>query len=317
MTATSTISVSDLTKSYGTRNALDRLSLTVERGSRTVVLGYNGVGKSTLLEIIATLRTPTSGTVTVEGHDTVTHAREARRLIGLTPQANALDPLATPTEVLTFQGVALGLDRRVAARRTRNLLELFGLQDQHRTQISKLSGGTRRKVDLAVALVSEPPIVILDEPTTGLDPLSRLEFWNELRRLNQNDRTLLISTQDLHEADVLATDVVVLRDGAVTAQGSPESLKRWVGERTLTLGLTDELTTQTFLTSSRAPFRAETDEPRTVRLALSSDPEALKTALDDIGQFARGIEEFRLTEPSLDDVFVALAARGRGPEHLR
>ncbi|WLS47042.1 ABC transporter ATP-binding protein [Micromonospora profundi] len=317
MTATSTISVSDLTKSYGTRNALDRLSLTVERGSRTVVLGHNGAGKSTLLEIIATLRTPTSGTVTVEGHDTVTHAREARRLIGLTPQANALDPLATPTEVLTFQGVALGLDRRVAARRTRNLLELFGLQDQHRTQISKLSGGTRRKVDLAVALVSEPPIVILDEPTTGLDPLSRLEFWNELRRLNQNDRTLLISTQDLHEADVLATDVVVLRDGAVTAQGSPESLKRWVGERTLTLGLTDELTTQTFLTSSRAPFRAETDEPRTVRLALSSDPEALKTALDDIGQFARGIEEFRLTEPSLDDVFVALAARGRGPEHLR
>ncbi|MET7875433.1 ABC transporter ATP-binding protein [Micromonospora profundi] len=317
MTATSTISVSDLTKSYGTRNALNRLSLTVERGSRTVVLGHNGAGKSTLLEIIATLRTPTSGTVTVEGHDTVTHAREARRLIGLTPQANALDPLATPTEVLTFQGVALGLDRTVAARRTRDLLELFGLEDQHRTQISKLSGGTRRKVDIAVALVSEPPIVILDEPTTGLDPLSRLEFWNELRRLNQNDRTLLISTQDLHEADVLATDVVVLRDGAVTAQGSPESLKRWVGERTLTLGLTDEPTTRTFLTSSRAPFRAETDEPRTVRLALSGDPEALKTALDDIGRFAGGIEEFRLTEPSLDDVFVALAARGRGPDHLR
>ncbi|MFF5177132.1 ATP-binding cassette domain-containing protein [Micromonospora sp. NPDC000316] len=303
------IVVSDLTKSYGARNALNQLSLTVERGSRTVVLGHNGAGKSTLLEIIATLRTPTSGTVTVDGHDTVTQAREARRLIGLTPQANALDPLATPTEVLNFQGVALGLGRPVAARRTRELLELFGLGEQHKTRISKLSGGTRRKVDLAVALVSEPPVVILDEPTTGLDPLSRMEFWNELRRLNQNDRTFLISTQDLHEADVLATDIVVLRDGAVTAQGSPESLKRWVGERTLTLGLADEPTAQVFLSSARAQFRAEPEEPRTVRLALSNDAEALKTALDDIGRAADGIEEIRLTEPSLDDVFVALAAR--------
>ncbi|MFF5054479.1 ATP-binding cassette domain-containing protein [Micromonospora sp. NPDC000663] len=303
------IVVNDLTKSYGARNALDQLSLTVERGSRTVVLGHNGAGKSTLLEIIATLRTPTSGTVTVDGHDTVTQAREARRLIGLTPQANALDPLATPTEVLDFQGVALGLGRPAAARRTRELLELFGLGEQRRTRISKLSGGTRRKVDLAVALVSEPPVVILDEPTTGLDPLSRLEFWTELRRLNQNDRTFLISTQDLHEADVLATDIVVLRDGAVAAQGSPESLKRWVGERTLTLGLTDEPTAQEFLSRARALFRAEPGEPRTVRLALSGDPDALRTALDDIGRSAGGIEEIRLTEPSLDDVFVALAAR--------
>ncbi|NIL44028.1 ABC transporter ATP-binding protein [Salinispora arenicola] len=309
MTPDPAIAISALTKSYGTRRALDQLSLSIERGSRTVVLGHNGAGKSTLLEIIATLRTPTSGTVTVEGHDTVAQAREARRLIGLTPQSNALDPLATPTEVLAFQAVALGLGRRDATRRTRELLDMFGLGEHRRTRIATLSGGTRRKVDLAVALVSEPPVVILDEPTTGLDPLSRLDFWHELKRLNQDGRTLLVSTQDLHEADVLATSVVVLRDGTVAAQGSPASLKQRVGQRTLTLALADAATSQALLTSSRASFRAEPDEPRTVRLALADTPDALTIALDDIGQVAGGVKELRLTEPSLDDVFIALTAR--------
>ena len=309
MTSNFAISVVDLTKSYGSRIALDRLSLKVERGSRTVVLGPNAAGKSTLLEIIATLRTPTVGTVSIEGYDTITHAREARRLIGLTPQSNALDPLATPTEVLDFHGAVLGLGKRSAVRRTKELLDIFGLGEHHKTRISKLSGGTRRKVDLAVALVAEPPIVILDEPTTGLDPLSRLDFWKELTRLNQDGRTLLVSTQDLHEADVLATDIVVLRDGKVAAQGSPESLKERVGERTLTLELTDVDAAQALLCSSRARFRVEPDEPRTVRLALGKTPGALKVALDDIGQVAGEVEELRLTEPSLDDVFVALATR--------
>ncbi|BCJ69649.1 ABC transporter ATP-binding protein [Polymorphospora rubra] len=309
MTSLPAVDIVGLTKTYGDRNALDQLSLRVQRGSRTVVLGHNGAGKSTLLEIIATLRTPTSGTVTVEGYETVKQAREARRLIGLTPQSNALDPLATTAEVLEFQGAALGLDRRNAARRTRELLDLFGLAEHRGTRISRLSGGTRRKVDLAVALVAEPAVVILDEPTTGLDPLSRLDFWDELKRLNHSGSTLLVSTQDLHEADVLATDIVVLRNGTVAAQGSPESLKQRVGERTLTLVLTDADASQTLLASARAPFRAEPDEPRTVRLALPGTAGALKVALDDIGQVAGDVEELRLTEPSLDDVFVALAAR--------
>ncbi|WP_416903403.1 ATP-binding cassette domain-containing protein [Micromonospora echinospora] len=309
MTSFPAVDIVGLTKTYGGRNVLDQLSLRVERGSRTVVLGHNGAGKSTLLEIIATLRTPTSGRVTVEGCETVEQAREVRRLIGLTPQSDALDPLATTAEVLEFQRAVLGLGRRSAARRTRELLDLFGLAEHHGTRISRLSGGTRRKVDLAVALVAEPPVVILDEPTTGLDPLSRLDFWNELKRLNQGGRTLLVSTQDLHEADVLATDIVVLRNGTVAAQGSPLSLKQRVGQRTMTLVLTDADASRALLASSRAPFRAEPDQPRTVRLALASTAGALKLALDDIGQVAGGVEELRVTEPSLDDVFVALATR--------
>lgn len=307
LTNTNAVEVTALTKTYGDREVLRDVSLAVRRGSRTIVLGPNGAGKSTLLEIVSTLRTPTSGTVRVDGHDAVAQAREVRRRIGLTPQSNALDPQATPVEVLDFQSAALGSGRRAARRRTRELVERFGLGEHQRTRIDKLSGGTRRKVDLAVALVGEPPVVILDEPTTGLDPLSRMEFWDELKRLNADGRTLLISTQDLHEAEVLATDIVVLRGGTVAAHDVPDALKRRVGDRTLTLALVDAAAARELVSATRAGFRSESGESNTVRLALPPDPAALEAALREIGSRASAVEEIRLTEPSLDDVFVALA----------
>lgn len=309
MTRSIAVDVTDVTKNYADRRALDQISLRIEAGSRTVVLGHNGAGKSTLLEIIATLRVPTTGSVTVGGYDTVREPREARRLIGLTPQSNALDPLATMSEVLRFHGAALGLGRRTSSHRADDLVELFGLAEYRGTRVAKLSGGTRRKVDLAVALMAEPPVVILDEPTTGLDPLSRLDFWNELKRLSQEGTTLLVSTQDLHEADVLATDVVVLRDGRVSAQGSPSSLKQQVGERTLTLVLSDAESCHLLRTSARAAFRFEEDASQTVRLALPDTADTLVVALDDISRVAANIEQLSITEASLDDVFVAIAAR--------
>ncbi|MEV4268999.1 ABC transporter ATP-binding protein [Micromonospora aurantiaca (nom. illeg.)] len=272
------------------------------------MLGHNGAGKSTLLEIIATLRTPTSGSVRVGGFDTVTQARDARRLIGLAPQSNALDPLATPTEVLDFHGVALGLGRRERARRTRELADLFGLGEHRAARVATLSGGTRRKLDLAVALVAEPAAVILDEPTTGLDPLARIDFWTELTRLNQAGTSLLISTQDLHEADVLATEIAVLREGRVVAQGSPASLKQRVGARTLTLDLSGAAAAA-FAAASEAGFRADPDRPDRVRLSVPDDPRALAKALVEAGDAAADITRLHLAEPSLDDVFVALAAR--------
>ncbi|MBQ1064417.1 ABC transporter ATP-binding protein [Micromonospora sp. C41] len=300
---------SALTKTYGTRDALRSLDLAVAPGSRFVVLGHNGAGKSTLLEIIATLRTPTSGSVRVGGFDTVTQARDARRLIGLAPQSNALDPLATPAEVLDFHGVALGLGRRQRARRTRELVDLFGLGEHRSSRVAKLSGGTRRKLDLAVALVAEPAVVILDEPTTGLDPLARIDFWTELTRLNHSGTSLLISTQDLHEADVLATEIAVLRDGRVVAQGPPASLKGRVGARTLTLDLSDAAAATALVAASEAGFRADPDHPDRVRLSVPDDPRALTAALHEAGAIAADVTRLHLTEPSLDDVFVALAAR--------
>lgn len=309
MSSSAAIDVVAVTKTYGRRTALDDVSLDVRAGSRTVVLGHNGAGKTTLLEIIATLRVPTSGTVSVGGHDTVAQAREARRLIGLTPQSDALDPLATPAEVLDFQGAALGMGRVRAARRRDELLELLGLTEHRRTRVAKLSGGTRRKVDLAVALVAEPPLVILDEPTTGLDPMSRLGFWDELRRLNAEGTTLVVSTQDLHEADVLATDIIVLREGTVAAHAAPEVLKRRVGERTLTIELGTGPAAHEFASSAAERFRPDPDDARTLHLALADGPDALRAALSDLGAHGEAVTALRLAEPSLDDVFVALAAR--------
>ncbi|MFD6755001.1 ABC transporter ATP-binding protein [Micromonospora gifhornensis] len=297
-----------LTKIYENRRALDGLALRVQPGSRFVVLGHNGAGKSTLLEIIATLRVPTSGSVRVGGFDTVRQPREAGRLIGLAPQSNALDPLATPTEVLDFQAVALGLGRRQRTRRTRDLLDLFGLGEHRASRVAALSGGTRRKLDLAVALVAEPTLVILDEPTTGLDPLARIDFWAELTRLNSDGTTLLISTQDLHEADVLATDIAVLREGLVVAQGTPATLKQRVGTRTLTLDLSTDAASTALVSSSRVGFLADDDHANRVRLGISDDPAALRDALAEISGVAGEITGLHLSEPSLDDVFVALAA---------
>ncbi|GAA0832436.1 ABC transporter ATP-binding protein [Streptosporangium amethystogenes subsp. fukuiense] len=309
MLKNTSVGVTDLMKSYGERTVLNGVSLHVRRGGRTVVLGPNGAGKSTLLEIISTLRSPTSGTVVVEGHDVVTDTRAVRRLIGLAPQSNALDPLATPLEVLGFQGAALGLGTRTARRRSRELVELFRLGDHQNTRIAKLSGGTRRKVDLAVALVGSPSLIVLDEPTTGLDPLARMDFWDELKRLSSDagSRTLLISTQDLHEAEVLATDIVVLRDGKVIAHDSPDALKSLVGDRTLTLTLDTLESTDRLIEATLAGFRPESGEPTTVRLALPRDPAVLRAALDDIGTVAASVEQMRLAGPSLDDVFAALA----------
>ena len=304
------VRIAGLTKRYGERTVLDGVSLDIRRGGRTVVLGPNGAGKSTLLEIVSTVRTPTSGTVVVEGHDVMTDVRSARRLIGLAPQSNALDPLATPVEVLEFQGVALGLSRQAARRRSGELVELFGLGEHRDTRIAKLSGGTRRKVDLAVALVGEPSLIVLDEPTTGLDPLARIEFWTELKRLSTADgsRTLLISTQDLHEAEVLATDIVVLREGGVVAHDSPEALKNRVGVRTLTLTLDTAEAAHRLAEATRAGFVPEPGGPAMVRLSLPGDPAVLRAALDDVGAVAASVEELRLTGPSLDDVFAALTA---------
>lgn len=310
MTSQFAVSLTNLIKIYTDRRALDDISVDINRGSRTVVLGHNGAGKSTLLEIIATLRTPTSGTVTIDGFDAVKEAREARRRIGLTPQANALDPLASPCEVLDFQGAALGFSRASSVRRREELLELFGLDSYKNMRIAKLSGGTRRKLDLAVALVAEPPIVILDEPTSGLDPVSRMDFWSELKRLDNEGCTLIVSTQDLHEAENLATDVLVLREGRITAFDTPTALKQRVGERTLVLKFVDAVAAQAVVRQQAGTrFQIDPTSSAIVRVALCEAPDALKRVLQCVGELGESVEELRLAEPSLDDVFIALASR--------
>jgi ABC-2 type transport system ATP-binding protein len=314
MTDTPAIRIRDLVKRYGDRTALDGLSADVGQGTRTVLLGPNGAGKSTTLEIVSTLRTPTSGDVTVCGYDVVRQAPEVRRSLGLTPQNDALDPLMTPVEVLTLQAVALGFTSASTRRRVDELIALLGLSAEADRRLERLSGGTRRRVALAVALVGSPSLIVLDEPTTGLDPLSRLDLWEELRRLNREyGTTLFISTQDLHEAEVLATELLLLRAGRLAAQGTAADLKRLVGGRALVVTLTGPERLAGVAGALRSPYSLVADSPSELRIVLADDGagSVWPAVLGELAGFAEDIAGLRVEEPGLDDVFVSFAGAGR------
>ncbi|CAM3143616.1 ABC transporter ATP-binding protein [Prescottella defluvii] len=316
MTEPPAIHLHELTKRYGNRTVVDRLTLRVERGARTVLAGLNGAGKSTTMEIVATLRTPTSGTVEVFGHDAVRDAPSIRRLLGLTPQSNTLDPLMTPTEVLVLQAIVLGRTSGAAKRRAGELVDLFGLSAHASTRLSKLSGGTRRRVDLALALVGDPQLIVLDEPTAGLDPLSRLELWDELRRLNrERGTTLFISTQDLHEAEVLASELLVLRAGRLAGRGSPDELKSHTGTRTLAVTVATPDRLAEIVTRLRMPHTLARDESTEIRFALTGagrTGESWPAVIGELAAFTDDITGLRLEEPTLDDVFARLATDHEG-----
>ena len=224
----STIELNGLTKRYGTRTVLDALDLRIDSGI-LALLGPNGAGKTTLVRILATLGHPDAGTARVLGHDVVREPRAVRRLIGVTGQYAAVDEMLTGQENLVLVGRLLGLRLAAARDRTAELLERFELSDAARGRVATYSGGMRRRLDLAMTLVRAPRLLILDEPTTGLDTRSRQTLWDEIRALAAAGSTVLLTTQYLEEADVLADRIVVLDDGKVVADGTPEALKRQVG----------------------------------------------------------------------------------------
>ncbi|MFM7127074.1 MAG: ATP-binding cassette domain-containing protein, partial [Actinomycetota bacterium] len=218
-----------LVKRFGSVTALDGLDLVVEGGSVVGLLGPNGAGKTTAVSILTTLLAPTAGTATVAGLDVVHQAREVRRCIGLSGQYAAVDEHLTARENLTMIGRLYGISRREALRRTGDLLEQFRLQDAADRPLKTYSGGMRRRLDLAGALIGEPLVLFLDEPTTGLDPRSRNELWDAIRLRVSRGTTVLLTTQYLEEADQLADDIVVIDHGRAIARGTAEELKRQVG----------------------------------------------------------------------------------------
>lgn len=294
-----------LTRTYEAGRGVTDVELSLDRGERLVVLGHNGAGKSTLLELVATLRTPTRGTVRIDGIEAGREPRAARRLLALTPQANALDPTATPREVVRFQGRASGMGRAEASERAQVLLTRFGLDEHADRRIAKLSGGTRRKVDLAVALIGSPALLILDEPTTGLDPVARQEFHAALRTLSENGTAVLVSTQDLHEAEQLATRILVLREGRVVADDTAARLKARVGDRVVVARGRDPEA----LAEALAPTVTVHCSDEGVTVPVGADTDTLATTLRALAHRVDLVDDLRVTAPSLDDVFLALAVR--------
>ncbi len=233
MTSPNAIEAENLVKHFGDTVAVDGVSFVVPEGSVLGLLGPNGAGKTTTVRMMTTLTAPTSGTARVAGHDVLTDPGAVRRSMGLTGQAATVDELLTGRENLRLIGQLYGLDPGYIKRASDDLLERFSLSDAGDRIAKTYSGGMRRRLDLAVSLIATPPVLFLDEPTTGLDPRSRVELWEVLRELVNDGTTLLLTTQYLEEADQLADNIVVIDRGTVIAEGTPLQLKDQSGAAAL------------------------------------------------------------------------------------
>src|SRR5580704_3265030 len=232
------IVVQRLVRTFGGVTAIDQLDLEIARGEIYGFLGPNGAGKSTTVRVLCTLLAPTSGTAVVAGYDVATQPDKVRLRIGVALQEAALDPKQTGIELLRLQGRLYGLNRSQIEGRLVELGRLIDIGDALGRPIDTYSGGMKRRLDLAAALVHQPEVLFLDEPTTGLDPVSRARMWEEVRRLNRElDMTIFLTTQYLEEADELADRVGIINDGKLVAEGTPDELKRSVGNDVIVVRL--------------------------------------------------------------------------------
>jgi daunorubicin resistance ABC transporter ATP-binding subunit len=301
------IRVDDLTKRFGSVQALSGLDLEIPAGTVFGLLGPNGAGKTTTIRVLATVLPPDAGRAEVLGLDVVHDAKAVRRLIGLAGQNAAVDGNLTGRENLRLIGRLVHLPRKTMVARATELLERFELNEAADRPVRTYSGGMRRRIDLAAALVNRPPVLFLDEPTTGLDPYSRNEVWAMIGELVADGTTIVLTTQYLEEADRLAARVAVVDEGRVIANDTPAALKARLGSTVIELGLADRPSAER-AHALLAQTRAGTPELEgtTVRLTSADGARLLVDALRTLD--AEEIIPTTLTvrEPSLDDVFLAL-----------
>jgi oleandomycin transport system ATP-binding protein len=306
------IQAEGLVKRFGDTVALDGVDLAVRAGTVLGMLGPNGAGKTTAVRILATLLRPDAGRATVDGHDVVRDAHQVRQLIGLTGQYASVDEMLTGTENLVMIGRLLGMPRPEAKARAAELLEHFELWDARDRAAKTFSGGMRRRLDLAASLVGRPSILFLDEPTTGLDPHARGGLWETVRDLVHDGVTVLLTTQYLDEADQLADDIVVIDQGKVIAEGSPDELKNQVGGQVLQVRPVDPRDRETvagLVSMVTGGMQIEGD----LVTAPVLDPAVLPTIvrrLDDAGVV---VAELSLRRSSLDEVFLSLTGHRTEP----
>jgi ABC-2 type transport system ATP-binding protein len=310
------VEATGLQKSYGKLRVLDGVDLAVPRGGVVALLGPNGAGKTTAVRILATLTRADAGRARVAGFDVVADRRQVRRHISLTGQYAAVDELQTGEENLRMVGRLAGLRGPAARRRAAELLERFDLTEAGRCTVATWSGGMRRRLDLAAGLVGRPAVLFLDEPTTGLDPRSRLALWQIVTGLAASGVTVFLTTQYLEEADRLADRIAVLDGGRVVADGTPAQLKRQVGTQRLDLEVADAAAFDEV--ARRLDDRVVRRDRGRLTIGVATDGSAaqVRALLDEVDPARRAVDRFAVQRATLDDVFLALTGHPADrPDH--
>ena len=306
---TNPIEAEDLTRVFGDLTAVNSINLSVKEGEVFGFLGPNGAGKSTAVRMLTTLLKPSDGSAKVSGYDVATEANMVRKNIGVALQDAAIDPLMTGNELLKLQAVLHGIPRQEGRARCAELLERVGLTAAGDKRVGTYSGGMRRRLDLALSLVHRPKVLFLDEPTTGLDPTSRVALWEEVRTLNKEiGTTVFLTTQYLEEADQLAQRIAIIDNGRIVREGSPATLKADVGAPTLRVDVTDA----DFVAAKEIMNKLGEERPaRKGRIAIGLDggTRAITAVLKALEDQDIEVQHVELDEPSLDDVFADATGR--------
>jgi ABC-2 type transport system ATP-binding protein len=307
--ASSIIKVKDLKKSYGKNEVLKGISFEVRRGSMLALLGPNGAGKTTTVKILSTLLSYDGGSVMVDGFEAGKDADKVRNVIGLTGQSAAVDELLTGRENLVMMGRLYRLTKNSAKARADELLDDFDLVDAADRPAKTYSGGMRRRLDLAVSLIATPPVIFLDEPTTGLDPRSRLAMWAIIKKLMASGTTILLTTQYLEEADQLADQIVVIDGGKVIAEGTATELKGKVGNDRLELTVGN----QSAFTRAKRVLGKDVvdtnDKEYSLTTVIKNTNTDIRATLDTLASEKVTITSLSVHKPTLDDVFLSLTGK--------
>lgn len=300
------IKVAGLKKSYGNNLVLNDISFEVKRGTMLALLGPNGAGKTTTVRILSTLLNADSGSVKVEDNDVKKDAEKVRSIIGLTGQSASIDELLTGRENLVMMGRLYRLTKKSATKRATELLEDFDLVDAADRPTKTYSGGMRRRLDLAVSLIASPPLIFLDEPTTGLDPRSRLVMWDIIKNLMSKGTTILLTTQYLEEADKLADNIIVIDGGKIIAEGTAKQLKEKIGKDRLIVGFNNTKKLISAKELLKKPEALMDEENLQISLPISGTGKDVQNILEKLEKNKLDINFMDIHKPTLDEVFLSV-----------